>query len=64
MKQDCESENTSKLFISWKRQLARELSVYLHSHETEIYRSPKGYQFIKIKRCADCEAVAHREKTA
>lgn len=50
--------------VSWKRQLARELSVYLHSHDTSVYRSPKGYQLIKIKRCADCDAMAHRQQKA
>lgn len=58
------ANDKNKMFISWKRQLARELSVYLHSHETEVYRSPKGYQMIKIKRCADCDMMAIRKRTA
>lgn len=32
--------------------------------KTKVYRSQKGYQLIKIKRCADCDAVAHRQQKA
>lgn len=47
-----------------KRDLAKQLSVYLHGHETTVWRSPSGYKLIKVTRCQDCAAHQDREAVA
>lgn len=40
--------------ISRKKQLAKQLSFYLHGHQTEVWTSLKGYRLIKVTRCETC----------
>lgn len=41
--------------------LAQDLASYLRNRETEIYRSPKGYRFLKVGRRIWRKRVMHDE---
>lgn len=38
-----------------RKNLAKALAIYLHSHDTEMWVSPSGGKFVKVHRCQDCE---------